>query len=62
MAEQTQTTSLPEVPKQIFARFFDELTAAGIPDDLVGALRKAILDQPITESAVKAALSPAKTS
>ena len=52
---------MPEVPKQIFAKFFDELTAAGMPDDLIGALRKAILDQPITESAVKAALSPAKT-
>ena len=61
MAEQTEKTSLPEVPKQIFAKFLDELSTTDIPAELVGRLRKTILeDQVITEGAVKAALSPTK--
>jgi hypothetical protein len=62
MAEKIEKTLLPEVPKQIFAKFLDELGATDIPVELVGRLRKTILeDQVITEGAVKAALSTTKT-
>jgi len=45
-----------------FAKFLDELGATDIPVELVGRLRKTILeDQVITEGAVKAALSTTKT-
>jgi|GEM_PF-4639069 len=61
MVEQIEKTSLPEVPKQIFAKFLDELSATDIPAELLGRLRKTILeDQTITEAAVKAALSQTK--
>lgn len=53
------TQALPEVPRQVFQKFVDELRAGGIPEDVLERLRKVLLDdRNLTEGAIRGALLP----
>lgn len=54
-----ESNAAPEVPRQVFEKFLDELQQADLPEKTVERLRKVLLEQPdFTEAAIAAALAP----
>lgn len=57
MTEESNAT--PEVPRQVFEKFLDELQQADLPEIAIQRLRKVLMEQPnFTEAAIAAALAP----
>lgn len=55
--DQTVTERTRTVPEQVFEQFIEALQEAGVPKELVGRLRKTLIEDRIfTESAMKAAI------
>jgi hypothetical protein len=47
----------PEVPTQVFEKFFEGLTAAGLPAEVVARLKKTLVeDKTFTDRALKVAV------
>jgi hypothetical protein len=53
----TQTPNATDLPAQVFEQFLIDLVSAGIPEEVIARLRKALLeDRAFTDAALKQAV------
>jgi hypothetical protein len=57
MDSPTKSTAVGDVPTQVFEKFLEAITAAGVAPEMVGRIRKALLeDHDFTEDGLESAI------